>query len=135
MTHADVQAWLDRYVEAWLSYSPDAIGALFSETAEYRYHPWDEPIRGREAIIRSWLEPAGAASSRDAEGTYDGRYEPWAVDGDRALALGWSKYWTDASRAELRDVYDNAWLLEFDGDGLCRSFVEFYMERPASKRA
>ena len=31
MTRDDVQRWLDRYVEAWRSYDPDAIGDLFAE--------------------------------------------------------------------------------------------------------
>ncbi len=44
MTHDDVQAWLDRYVDAWRTYDPAVIGDLFTEGAEYRYHPWDEPI-------------------------------------------------------------------------------------------
>ena len=29
MTHDDVQAWLDRYIAAWRSYDPEAIGDLF----------------------------------------------------------------------------------------------------------
>ena len=41
------QAWLDRYVAAWKSYDPTAIGDLFSDDAKYRYHPEDEPVVGR----------------------------------------------------------------------------------------
>ena len=33
MTHEDVQAWLDRYVEAWSSYDEAAIVQLFTDTA------------------------------------------------------------------------------------------------------
>jgi len=40
--------WLDDYVAAWRSYDPEAIGALFSEDAEYRYHP-GTPIRCKVA--------------------------------------------------------------------------------------
>ena len=54
------QAWLDRYVAAWKSYDPAAIGALFSEDAEYRYHPEDEPVVGRAAIVADWLEDRGS---------------------------------------------------------------------------
>jgi uncharacterized protein (TIGR02246 family) len=130
MTREAVQAWLDRYIAAWESYDPAAIGELFAPDAQYRYHPADEPIVGRDAIVRSWVEPDGDASSRDDAGTYDARYEPWAVDGDRAVAVGWSRDWTDASRATVRTVYDNVYLVEFDGDGRCRSFTEFFRERP-----
>ena len=129
MDRAAVQAWLDRYVEAWHSYDPEAIGDLFSDDAVYRYHPYDpdsEVDRGRAAIVRAWQAPG----NRDQPGTYDGHYEAWAVDGRRAVAVGTSEYWTDASRAEVRDVYDNVFLLEFDGDGRCSSFTELFMARP-----
>ena len=55
MTHEQVQAWLDAYVAAWRSNDAAAIGELFAEDAEYRYHPYDEPLRGRQAIVDSWL--------------------------------------------------------------------------------
>ena len=127
MTHDDVKAWLDRYIAAWSSYDPDAIGDLFTEDAEYRFHPSDPPVAGRAAIVLAWTDPAGDASSRDEPGTWDAQYEPFAVDGDRAVAVGWSRYYTDASRSTVRDVYDNAYLLEFGSDGRCRSFTEFYV--------
>ena len=129
MTHDDVRAWLERYVAAWESYDPAAVGALFAEAAEYRYHPADEPIVGRAAIVASWVTPEGAASGRDEPGTYAARYEPYAVEGARAVAVGWSRYWTDASRATERATYDNCFLLEFDDDGRCRAFTEFFRER------
>ncbi len=135
MMRDEVQVWLDRYLQAWLTYDRDEIASLFSEDAEYRYHPWDEPIRGIDAIVSSWLEPQSSASSRDETGTYDGKYVPYVVEGDRAVAIGWSSYWTDASRATIRDVYENAWLLEFDSNGRCRRFTEFFMKRPAGHQA
>jgi hypothetical protein len=128
MTHSDVQAWLDRYVDAWKRYDAEAIGSLFAAEAEYRYHPWDEPVRGRAAIVRSWLEPDGAASSRDAPGTYDARYEPYAVDGDRAVARGSSDYFTADGTHERR--YHNVFLLRFDGEGRCTSFTELFILEP-----
>jgi hypothetical protein len=133
MDHAAVQAWLDRYVAAWKSYDAAEIGDLFSDDAVYRYHPYDEGEaveRGRDAIVRSWVEPAGSASQRDEPGTYDARYEPWAVDGRRAVAVGTSTYWTDASRATIQDVFHNVYLLEFDAEGRCSAFTEWFMARP-----
>ena len=132
MDRSSVQAWLDRYVAAWKSYDENEIAALFAEDATYRYHPWDEGddvVRGRADIVEAWLTPDGSASERDEPGTYDGKYEAWAVDGDRAVAVGWSKYWADASRSTLERTYDNAYLLRFDADGRCVEFTEFFMER------
>jgi ketosteroid isomerase-like protein len=127
MTHDDVQLWLDRYVAAWTTYDPAAIGDLFAEDATYRYHPWDdEPVTGREAIVENWL------SNRDEPGTWDAHYDAWAVEGDRATALGESRYRNpDGS---FRTLYHNLWALRFDDHGRCVDFVEYYMELPERLR-
>lgn len=128
MTPDDVQRWLDRYVAAWKSYDAAEIGELFSADAEYRYHPWDEPVRGRDAIVTAWIAPDGDASTRDEPGTYDAAYRPWAIDGDRAVAVGTSDYFTDATRATREQRYHNVYLLEFGADGRCRSFTEWFIQ-------
>ncbi|HEY6058493.1 MAG TPA: hypothetical protein VIV06_10700, partial [Candidatus Limnocylindrales bacterium] len=118
------------------SYDPAAIGDLFSEDAEYRFHPWDrQPVRGRAAIVGEWLAPGGDAAQKDDPGSWDGNYEAWVVDGRRACAIGVSRYWSDAAHSTLARVYDNAWLLEFDDDGRCRTFTEYYMTRPDDAKA
>jgi hypothetical protein len=134
MDRASVESWLSRYVEAWKSYDRQAIGDLFSADAVYRFHPYDgggDVLHGREAIVRSWLEPDGDQSGRDEPGTYDAQYEPYAVDGERAVAVGRSSYWTDDTRSTLERVYDNVFLLRFDGDGRCVEFTELFMKRPS----
>jgi hypothetical protein len=130
MDRERVQAWLDRYVQAWQSYDEGVIGDLFSEDVAYRYHPTDEPIRGRDAVVASWTQPDGDASGRDEPGTWSASYEPYAVDGDRAVAVGESVYYSDPSRSAVTQAFDNCFLLEFDGDGRCRSFTELYVKRP-----
>ena len=63
---ANVQTWLDAYVEAWRTYDRDAIADLFNADASYAYHPYDaEPLRGRDAIVASWLE------ERDEPGSWE----------------------------------------------------------------
>jgi ketosteroid isomerase-like protein len=120
MDCAAVDRWLERYVEAWKSGDSDAIGDLFSEEAEYRYQPYADPLRGRAAIVRAWLQ------EDDPPGTFDAEYRAVAVDGDTAVATGTSTY------REPAKVYDNAFVLRFDGDGRCREFTEWYMQRPPS---
>jgi ketosteroid isomerase-like protein len=117
MTRDDVQAWLDHYVDAWRSYDPDAIGALFSEDASYAYHPYDEPLRGRSAIVESWL------AERDSPGSWEARYEPVLIEGDRAIATGETTY-SNGRR------FSNLWELRFDADGRCSAYVEWYMQIP-----
>jgi hypothetical protein len=127
VTHDDVQAWLDAYVEAWRTYDRDRIGALFADGAEYRYHPWDQPIVGRDAIVASWLAPSDSASSRDDPGTYDAHYAPVAVEDEVAVAAGTSTYFTDASQAVVAQVFHNIFVLQFDGAGRCRAFTEYFV--------
>jgi ketosteroid isomerase-like protein len=122
VTREDLQRWLQRYVEAWRSYDPDAIADLFSEDAEYRYHPYDEPVRGRAAIAESWR------ADRDDPGTWEAHYEPLAIDGDVAVATGTSKY-LDAE-GKIDRVFYNNFVMEFDAGGRCRSFTEYYMAKP-----
>jgi hypothetical protein len=132
ITHASVQAWLDAYAKAWETYDAADVAPLFAENAQYRWHPWDEPEIGRDTIVEAWLNPGGNASDRDKPGTFKAELRPYAVDGNRAVAIGTCTYWTDASRSEVARIYENNWLIEFDDDGKCRSFVEYYMKRPAS---
>jgi nuclear transport factor 2 (NTF2) superfamily protein len=128
ITRESVQAWLDAYSHAWDTYDAAEVEALFSQDAVYSYHPADtDPVRGRDEIVRDWVAPDGDESSRDKPGTYRGEYSAWAVDGNRAVAVGTSTYWKDSSRAEVDRIYYNNWLLEFDDEGKCRRFTEYWM--------
>ena len=136
MDRSAAQAWLDAYVEAWKTYDRSQVEALFAEDVTYRYHPFDpedEVLRGRDAVVNGWLEPDGNASTRDAEGTYEARYEVYAVDGERVVAVGTSTYYPDTTRAKPDRVYDNVFLIEFDGAGRCRDFTEYYMKEPGAE--
>ena len=131
MDRAGVQTWLDNYVAAWLSYDADDIRALFTEDITYRYHPYDDPIVGREAVVASWLgeSASNSSSTRDAPGTYAARYAPVAVDDDVAVATGTSSYREHPEGPVIR-TYDNCFVMRFDSGGRCREFTEFYMRRP-----
>ena len=130
MDHDTAQQWLDRYVAAWLSYDGDAIGALFSEDVSYRYHPYDDPIVGRGAVVASWLgEIDDGASSRDEPGTYHAAYVPVAVDGDVVVATGTSTY-RDTPDGPVSQEFSNCFVMRFDGDGRCREFTEYYAKHP-----
>jgi hypothetical protein len=118
-----VEEWVEEYVAAWLSYDPEAIGGLFSEDAEYRYHPFDPPLVGREEIVEAWL------SGRDDPGTYHADYSVYAVEGDRAVITGVSTYFKDSGREVITAAYDNCFLVEFDEEGRCASFTEWYAKR------
>ncbi len=120
-----VQRWLGDYIAAWKSYDREAIAALYTEDVISRYHPWDEPIVGREAVVESWFGVGEGTPSRDKEGTYEGAYEVAAIDGDLAVVTGTSTYTDPAA------VYENCWLIRFDDEGRCREFREWFMTRPS----
>lgn len=131
MDRATAQDWLDRYVAAWLSYDADDVAALFSEDVTYRYHPYDDPIVGRDAVVASWRGEGDSddASSRDAPGTYAAHYEPVAVDGSVVVATGTSSYREQPDGPVVR-VYHNCFVMRFDADGRCREFTEYYLKAP-----
>jgi len=130
MDRKNAQAWLNRYVDAWLSYDADDIAALFSDDVLYRYHPYDEPIVGRDAVVASWRgEDEGDSSTRDSPGTYEAEYAPVAVDGDTVVATGTSRY-RDQPDGPVVRTYDNCFVLRFDRDGRCCAFTEYYLRRP-----
>jgi hypothetical protein len=117
MTTEQAQRWLDAYVEAWRSYDEPTIRALFADDARYAYHPYDEPLTGPDAIARSWLE------NRDEPGTWEASYTPSLVSGDTVIAKGETRY-TDGN------VFSNLFELEFDAEGRCTRFVEWYVHHP-----
>lgn len=123
MTHEEVQRWLDDYVSAWKSGDPKAIGDLFTEDAVYGYRPWDDEshsVSGRDAIVASWLDDP------DDPSTWEASYHIYALDGDRAVALGRTRYHSDGEEDER--VYHNAFVLRF-ADGRCTEFHEFYVRQ------
>jgi hypothetical protein len=125
MDQRGVQAWLDRYIEAWRTYDEGSIAALFARDAEYRYHPADDPVVGPEAIAASWT------SEPDDPESWDAWYHPYLVEGDRAVATGVSTYFDGEGNAVR--VFDNVYLLAFDEDGRCSRFTEWYIQRGADQ--
>jgi ketosteroid isomerase-like protein len=132
VTREEVNRWLGRYIEAWKTYDRDKIEALFAEDISYRYHPYDDPIEGREAVVASWLGEGDReeASSRDEPGTYDAFYRVVAADDDMAVAIGSSSYKESPDGPVVR-VYDNCFVMRFDSEGRCREFTEWFMKRPS----
>jgi ketosteroid isomerase-like protein len=119
--------WLDRYVDAWKTYDAGKIGALFSDDVQYRYHPQDEPVLGRDAVVRDWLE------NPDEKGTYDASYEVCAIDGDVHVATGWSRY-LDGPGGEPRDEYNNVYVCRFNDAGECSEFTEYWIQNRRFRR-
>ena len=133
MRREDVDRWLKDYVAAWKSYDRGQIEALFAEDISYRYHPEDDAIEGRAAVVESWLGEGdhADASTRDEPGTYDAAYRAVAVDGQVAVATGISSYRESPGGPVVR-VYDNCFVMQFDSEGRCREFTEWFIQRKKS---
>ncbi len=119
---ATAHDWVERYRQAWLSNSPDDIGALFTDDAVYRPTPMSAPWSGRQQIILRWLE------RKNDPGTWAFEYEVIAVDGALAVVRGVTRY------DQPDPTYENLWLVRLTDDGRAREFTEYWMERPTEKR-
>ena len=130
MAKEDVDRWLADYVEAWKTYDPGRIAALFSEDIAYRYHPYDDAIEGRDEVVKAWREEGDhpEAGTRDDPGTWEAEYSAVAVDGDVAVATGTSSY-KDSADGPVARVYDNCFVMRFDSEGRCSEFTEWFMQR------
>jgi ketosteroid isomerase-like protein len=115
-----LQAWMDRYVEAWRTYDAAAIGDLFSEDARYYTHPFRDPWQGRDEIVKGWDEDP------DAPKSWEARYEALAAEGDVGVARGWTRY-------DDGKEYGNLFVIRFDQDGRAREFTEFFVKRDPEK--
>ena len=122
MDHAGFKSWLDRYVDAWRLLDPTIIGDLFSLEVRYAFHPFDEALVGRPAVVASWL------ADPDEPGSWEADYEVLAIDGDAYVAHGRTRYLTD-DRSGVDREFANVFVCRFDDDGRCREFTEWYMRR------
>ena len=115
-----LQSWVDAYVRAWNSNDPAAIGALFSQDAAYYTEPYSPPWRGRDEIVRQWLD------RKDAPGEAEFRWQPIAVSPDVAVVQGETVYHTPPR------TYSNLWVIRLDAEGHCTEFTEWWMRHPDS---
>ncbi len=113
-----VRAWIDGYVRAWNSKDPADIGALFTEDAAYFTEPYSEPWRGREEIVRRWLD------RKDEPGDTEFRWHPLTVNPEVAVVQGTTTY-RDPPR-----TYSNLWVIRLDAEGHCTEFTEWWMQHP-----
>jgi hypothetical protein len=126
MDRTDVQRWLDHYLEAWRENSRAPIEALFTDDVTYRFAPFGDAhtVHGLTSVVDAWLRQP------DPPDSWEARYEPYAVDGDRAVAVGTSSY--RASGGQPARLYHNVFLLRFAPDGRCAEFTELYMREESS---
>jgi hypothetical protein len=109
-----LDAWMFGYRRAWESNDPADIGVLFTTNAAYYYEPFSPPVRGREAIVASWLERA------DPAGSTSFTWSPLSVTRELAIVQGETVY------PDRR--YSNLWVIRLDEDGRASEFTEWWMD-------
>lgn len=118
MTLADLSSWLDAYGRAWEERDADAAASLFTDQATYQWGPFEEPLRGREAIRERW------ASALDAQADVSFGHEPLAL----GAAAGFARWWVSFAvpvarqRVQLEGIFQVA----LDDDGRCTEFREWW---------
>jgi len=123
LTHAHFNQWMEAYGRASAENDPFTSANLFAENARYYETPFAEPMIGRKAIFEYWND--GARNLKDKESTF----EILSVNGNRGIARWQSKFTVIESGKRL--ALDCVFIVEFDDDGLCRTFREWWHTRDA----
>jgi hypothetical protein len=118
LSRDDFAAWLGRYIAAWRSRDPRAIGDLFSADCSYSYRAGKIVVVGREAIIEAWL-------AEPDDGAWEAHYEPLAIEQEVHVSIGWTRYLR--ADATLAHEYSNIFVCRFDDIGQCSEFTEWWM--------
>ena len=120
MNHQQLDAWVRRYIQVWLTNDPREIGQLFSDNARYYTEPYAKAWQGRETIVKEWLD------RKDESDDFSFRYEILAVTEIVGFVRGWTQY-HNPPRA-----YSNLWVIKLDTEECCSEFTEWWMQHPES---
>ena len=118
MTSSDLQAWLDRYADAFVREEPDAAARLFTATATYQWGPFGGLLRGPDEIRAKW------ASAMDQSGPATCDFEILAVTEELGFARWLATYTYPAKRQRVR--YDGVFVVRLTPDHLCSEFREWW---------
>jgi len=108
-------AWMTAYRDAWQSNVPADIRALFTEDAVFYKEPFNEPLRGHEAIVAMWL--------KHQDGTFTSTFgwKPLSVTDDLSFIQGETDYGSVK--------YSNLWVIRLAPDGRATEFTEWWMDQ------
>jgi hypothetical protein len=121
LTHGDAQDILETLKRGWEARDPDTVMGLFRDDADYREHPFSEPLLGANAIRRRWNEICATQASIN--------FEPeriW-VSGNTVLA-SWHAAFTRRSNGE-RVRQRGFMTLELDDDAIVWRFRQWPLEQ------
>ena len=114
--------WLGEYGKAWQTGDPDAVNRLFAGNAAYYETPFDEPMVGTDAIWQYWSEGAGK-SQKNVRFSYD------IISTVRHTGIAHWKATFERIPIGSKVEIDGILMAEFDEQGMCRVFSEWWHRR------
>lgn len=112
---ADIQDWIDRYVDAWRSSDSAKLANIFSNDISYRVSPWKPPLKGLLELEKFWEQ---ARTGPDE--IFELQSYIVAIEDKIAVVRIEVKYANDTP-SDWRDL----WIITFDENSLCVSFEEW----------
>jgi hypothetical protein len=110
--------WLDAYGQAWENQDPQAAANIFAANATYQETPFDEQIRGREAILQYWLEETYVQKQVKFS------YEILAVGENRGIARWQASFARIPSKTQVK--FDGIFVVYLNANNLCTVFEEWW---------
>ncbi len=111
-------SWMEMYCQASRENDARASSELFALDAKYYETPFSEPMIGRAAIYQYWLK--GAQTLKDKEFSY----QILSVEDNYGIAR-WQSSFTIIESGK-RIALDSLFLVQFEENGLCREFREWW---------
>jgi hypothetical protein len=108
--------WLSAYRDAWLQRDANAASALFTDDGTYAEQPYQEAFVGPASVRDYWARVTATQSNIEM------RYGTPISVGNRTAVEWWTTLVNDGVPITLA----GAFILTFDGSGLCRSLREYW---------
>ena len=119
------QTWMDIYGKASEENDPQTSANLFTQDASYYENPFDKPIIGRDAIYAYWNK--GAQTLTEKQSTY----QILCVKDNLGIARWQSKFAAIESGKHV--ALDCLFVVEFNEEGLCKTFREWWHLRETTR--
>lgn len=110
ITEQQVTEWVEGYVKAWATNSPEDIGVLFAADAEQHEWPYETHWEGLDEIVEGWQSRADWQA-----GGWSFQWKLLAINGDTFAVQGVGNY-VKLGR------FDNLWVVTLGDDGKATVF-------------
>ena len=118
MIESELQAWLDRYADAFVREDADAAARLFSADETYQWGPFGELLYGPEEIRAKWAAATGSGGRPTCE------FEILGITDDYGFARWIASYTYPAEGRRTR--YDGVFLVRLATSEHCSEFREWW---------